>query len=402
MAWKSAGVTRWGLVKDGTHKFLLQRMNSSGTFVDNAISVDPANSAVTLSGTLNTAAINPSNAIVSSYADAFRITQGNYGTYWRSDGTNLYLMSTASGDKLGGYNTNRPFSYSFGTGLVTLADSNQGLDIGSVVTLKNSTGTYSMPLRFNAGGYQPFMRGNSAASTIEFVNSANTALNFSVYDDGRIAARGAVYAGGGQLATDGNTYGTVWGGWLSSYLSNQLNAKVSTSNCLLYNGVLTMDACSQLGFIAADTNRPYLMQNRNGTTVELLLQRPGGAKVNSPTRSNGYIEWVTDIGTVGTNYFTSDEFYKENIAPNTKTYAQQVADIKFVSFDFKQNDLNTDAGRHWDLGVIAQQIESDLSDEYIDYLSDGTLSLNTNKLLVLALKTIQELNERVKTLEAAA
>jgi hypothetical protein len=52
--------------------------------------------------------------------------------------------------------------------------------------------------------------------------------------------------------------------------------------------------------------------------------------------------------------------------------------------------------------MIAQDIESDVSDEYVDYLSDGTLSLNTNKLLVLALKTIQELQARVDTLEAKA
>jgi hypothetical protein len=144
-----------------------------------------------------------------------------------------------------------------------------------------------------------------------------------------------------------------------------------------------------------------MMRSTDNTLVRLVNQRIGQNNVNQPTRQNGYIEWITDIGSVGCNYFTSDEFFKENIVPNTKTYAQQVAAIKFVSFDFKPNDLDTNAGRHWDLGVIAQQVESDVSDEYIDYLSDGTLSLNTNKLLLLALKTIQELQGRVDVLEAA-
>jgi hypothetical protein len=385
-----------------------------------------------------------SGPVVSTAPDNFRIVQGNYGVYWRFDSGNMFLMSTNSGDQRGGYSAMRPLAYNPSNGSLSLADSGHGVSVGSELTVKNQSNNYSYAIRMYGGGYAPILRSNGNASSLEVVNSANSQLNFSVFDGGDVRARNNVYAGASaRLAPDGNVYGSLWGNdWLSNWLTTSLNNKMSArrggtnrgyvvtdtdNNMILnwegtrarmyvdgqnqglfftdnqlqfYGNVFTTDSMQQCGFIGGDTSRPYMMQLRGGATVNLMCER--GAAVNRPTRANGYIEWLTDIGSVGTNYFTSDEFYKENITPNKKSYAQQVAAIKFVSFDFKQNELETDAGRHWDLGVIAQQVERDVSDEYVDYLSDGTLSLNTNKLLVLALKTIQELQARVDTLEAKA
>jgi hypothetical protein len=221
-----------------------------------------------------------------------------------------------------------------------------------------------------SNGYSASMAADGPGNFIGFVNYAQNQYNAMVYDNGIVSFPRAR---------------PNWAGGLTPF---------DTGN-------LVPDVLKQWGFVGGDSNSPYMMRSTDNTLVRLVNQRIGQNNVNQPTRQNGYIEWITDIGSVGCNYFTSDEFFKENIVPNTKTYAQQVAAIKFVSFDFKPNDLDTNAGRHWDLGVIAQQVESDVSDEYIDYLSDGTLSLNTNKLLLLALKTIQELQGRVDVLEAA-
>ncbi|MDD9835738.1 hypothetical protein BZG15_06135 [Escherichia coli] len=63
----------------------------------------------------------------SANADAFRMIYGNYGAFWRNDGTKVYLLSTAESDKFGGWNGNRPFIYDLTNGKVTLGgDGNEG------------------------------------------------------------------------------------------------------------------------------------------------------------------------------------------------------------------------------------------------------------------------------------
>lgn len=48
-------------------------------------------------------------ALISSCPDTYRITTGEYGTFWRNNGKVLYLMNTNKGDPLGSYNDHRPF-----------------------------------------------------------------------------------------------------------------------------------------------------------------------------------------------------------------------------------------------------------------------------------------------------
>lgn len=56
----------------------------------------------------------------SANSDAFRMIYGNYGAFWRNDGTKVYLLSTAENDRFGGWNTYRPFIYDLGSGNVQL------------------------------------------------------------------------------------------------------------------------------------------------------------------------------------------------------------------------------------------------------------------------------------------
>ncbi|HGN9109715.1 TPA: phage tail protein [Enterobacter hormaechei] len=52
----------------------------------------------------------------STSANSFRIAYGNYGSFWRNDGSNLYLMLTNKGDAYGAYNALRPLRVSLETG----------------------------------------------------------------------------------------------------------------------------------------------------------------------------------------------------------------------------------------------------------------------------------------------
>ncbi len=64
---------------------------------------------------------------VAANSDAFRMIYGNYGAFWRNDGQNVYLLSTAENDRFGGWNGYRPFIYNLGSGNVTLGgDGNEG------------------------------------------------------------------------------------------------------------------------------------------------------------------------------------------------------------------------------------------------------------------------------------
>ncbi|MGE9637329.1 tail fiber domain-containing protein [Escherichia coli] len=57
---------------------------------------------------------------VSANSDAYRMIYGNYGAFWRNDGGKVYLLSTDENDKLGGWNTYRPFIYDLTSGNVQL------------------------------------------------------------------------------------------------------------------------------------------------------------------------------------------------------------------------------------------------------------------------------------------
>ncbi|MCA8016148.1 hypothetical protein [Burkholderia vietnamiensis] len=88
-------------------------------------------------------------------------------------------------------------------------------------------GGYSSVI-LSASNYTPRIQTDGAGKFVGVVNGANTAVNMWVYDGGQVATRsnltvGGTTVGGGAnatLATDGNVYGPVWGGWLSAYLSN--------------------------------------------------------------------------------------------------------------------------------------------------------------------------------------
>ncbi|WP_096260319.1 tail fiber domain-containing protein [Escherichia coli] len=64
--------------------------------------------------------VHSNGQYISTNADNYRIIYGNYGTFWRNDSVKLYLMSTAENDKLGSWNSYRPFIYNLTSGDVQL------------------------------------------------------------------------------------------------------------------------------------------------------------------------------------------------------------------------------------------------------------------------------------------
>ncbi|CZZ44738.1 Tail Fiber protein [Enterobacter hormaechei] len=79
--------------------------------------------------------------VQSSYANSYRIAYGGYGTFWRNDGFNLYLMLTNKGDAYGAYNAIRPLRVSLETGAL---QSETPLTVGNTISAsKEITAGYS-------------------------------------------------------------------------------------------------------------------------------------------------------------------------------------------------------------------------------------------------------------------
>ncbi|MEF3773757.1 tail fiber domain-containing protein [Escherichia coli] len=95
----------------------------------------------------------------SANSDAFRMIYGNYGAFWRNDGTKVYLLSTAENDRFGGWNGNRPFIYDLTNGKVTLGgDGNEGALVlerdSRAARFSNNVFLEKGLLTFSAGGNQ--------------------------------------------------------------------------------------------------------------------------------------------------------------------------------------------------------------------------------------------------------
>ena len=84
------------------------------------------NGSVQFAGTLSTA-----GEYVAQGANGMRWTSGTYGAILRNDGSNFYMLFTASGDPSGPWNALRPFSVNNATGAVTMSHS---VNIGGQLT----------------------------------------------------------------------------------------------------------------------------------------------------------------------------------------------------------------------------------------------------------------------------
>ncbi|HHV8898596.1 TPA: tail fiber domain-containing protein [Shigella flexneri] len=95
----------------------------------------------------------------SANSDAYRMIFGNYGAFWRNDGTKVYLLSTEENDRFGGWNGNRPFIYDLTNGKVTLGgDGNEGALVleraSKAARFSNNVFLEKGLLTFSAGGNQ--------------------------------------------------------------------------------------------------------------------------------------------------------------------------------------------------------------------------------------------------------
>lgn len=147
--------------------------------------------------------------------------------------------------------------------------------------------------------------------------------------------------------------------------------------------------------IIGSNGRVYLSASGARGVTGYVVTSPNDSVANA-NRQAGYIEWSTDIGAVGTNYFLSDERMKDNIAPSVQSSADLINQIDFIQFDWKPESGNTG---HVNVGVSAQQLQS-IDSRLTHELSDGGLMVSEPALVAHIAKALQEALAKITALEA--
>lgn len=261
-------------------------------------------------------------------------------------------------------------------------------------------GTYSALLVFKAGSYVPFMRGNSTISAIEFINSANTVANFTVYDNGSAVIRAgltcaALTVNGSTICNNGSLQIQNFGGVANSGVvyfgtsgARYLYYNASTDNYNLSGARLDLSlAGHQLSltypgqaqwFPCVDGTGAYTVYNAGGAGVYVV---------------NGGTAWAAN----------SDERLK-NIRSEITNAVEAVESIRTVRYSWKEDDDYNEAyGLEDDakilVGVIAQDVEK-VVPEAITHNGKGYLGVAYTDLVPVCMAAIKELSARVKELEA--
>jgi hypothetical protein len=131
------------------------------------------------------------------------------------------------------------------------------------------SGSYGELALQSTDGTRMYLRGRGSGGGFEFVNSAYNAVVGHVDDVGNIYGAGTVYSGSGAawLATNGDTYGPAWNGYLSSYISTQvsnlqtnINARAAGSATCQYNtGVVEFAQLDGRTTTTVDVGAPYVV-----------------------------------------------------------------------------------------------------------------------------------------------
>jgi hypothetical protein len=302
--------------------------------------------ATTLASTLSVAGES-----VSTSANAWRIVSGNYGTFWRNDGANLYLMLTASGDTSGTWTDSRPFTVNLATGGVTLggAVSASGtLGVVGAATLSSTlavTGatTLSSTLAVTGATTLSSTLGVTGAATL----SSTLAVTGATTLTGAASLKSTLAVTG--AATLSSTLGVTGAATLSSTLG--VTGAATLSSTLAVTGATTLTGAASLKSTLAVTGAATLASTLAVTGLTALN---GGCTVTSSGSVSGLT--VLDTGANGANIMlagngtTTPNKYLRSDAGNldivNSAYSAVIASLSDVGAFTANGNITSNADIH--------------------------------------------------------
>lgn len=124
--------------------------------------------------------------------NALRIIYGNYGVFFRNDGSNFYVLLTASGDQNGSWTSQRPLTINNSTGICSINGNAASATLlkphNSNITYQssnwNSTGSFVWGMSFKDSS----LGGDSGDITLSLVKYSDTQNTLNLAIDGQINA----------------------------------------------------------------------------------------------------------------------------------------------------------------------------------------------------------------------
>lgn len=171
--------------------------------------------------------------LISLVPDNYRFAYGNYGSFFRNDGTRLYLMFTDKDDARGTWNSLRPmyfdlatgdamFGHSVGiTGNFTVSGLPTTVRNGESWVFKQATADaayYIRAKKANGTNHWYMGQGSDNQNNLTITNYLGGASIALANNTVNVSASSGLYINSVHIASDGNVNGTAWGGWLSTFI----------------------------------------------------------------------------------------------------------------------------------------------------------------------------------------
>lgn len=292
---------------------------------------------------------------VAANSNAYRMIYGNYGAFWRNDGTKVYLLSTAENNKFGDWNTYRPFIYDLGSGNVQLGgDGNK-----DALTLERASKAarfgghvYTGGNLHNTGQYIT-MEAGLAGQSMDYIRfnhwgSSSTGRNNILYvEDSK----------GRHFSTERSSTGALKADFLGELeVGGKLTWGKGTAKSSFNLRVWGNDSRKQV-FECADESGWHFYTQRAGGPGTNVIEFNVNGRITVPelyvgtaasiSKINGAFGVGTTNGLGGSSITLgdSDTGFKQNGDGNLDVYANNVAVMRFTSGAITANKAVNVTGR---------------------------------------------------------
>lgn len=376
------------------------------------------------------------NHVSSSNPDSYRITYGSYGTFWRNDGSTLYLMVTNANDQYGTWNGLRPFMLDLATGSITTNSSwtfttsvrFSGTTlhyVGAVGTQmvaryigwNNAVGRWAEVLEPNAN-YSLYRYDNTGAGLGAAINIDNSTGHFQINNNAGVSGSlgvGRLWTGwdsgvsgavscnnwfrtagdtGIFFSTYGNGIYSTSSGWVRTYNTSSFVSEGRLSSNNYTNSNSAVVGYKNIGGNPSYHNAQLEAISGDGNAVGMSFHRSGYSHAN-----------LWHNGASGTFYFGSDGNYHTQVTGSGiwyaadfssssdarwKTNIQSLREIKRL---YPKRFFNT-LTQKVELGVIAQDLEESWP-ELVGVKEDGSLTVSYSRLVIPVITQVNWIEDEV-------